>query len=278
GDPLDPDEVRAEPLEPDEKPIERQRGEEEGNGESEGIGGEQHRAVRNAPLGGGERENGAQDGTDTGCPRGTEGDSDEPGPKVTERLVGKLEPKLPREKGGLDDPQEVQPEEDDDDAPDSADPDLPMQEQHAEDRGARAQADEDGGEAGHERKRVEQRRSAPDFQLVSGEPREEPDVARDERQDAGGEKAQQSGEKGDGKRGRHPQKQTAETTVVQRPSSPHSAVEVMFIVRTISPDKSHCSRRSSQALSVSNGPPSTVASIDAARSSAYSPDVISFCP
>src|SRR2546422_2271533 len=44
---------------------------------------------------------------------------------------------------------------------------------------------------------------------------------------------------------------TAETTVVQRPSSPHSAVEVMFIVRTISPDKSHCSRRSSQALSVS---------------------------
>ena len=71
---------------------------------------------------------------------------------------------------------------------------------------------------------------------------------------------------------------TAETTVVQRASEPHSAVEVTFIVRTISPESSHCSRRSSQAFSGSKGTPSTVPSIDAARSSAYSPAVISFWP
>src|SRR3989441_371106 len=68
------------------------------------------------------------------------------------------------------------------------------------------------------------------------------------------------------------------TTVVQRPSSPHSAVDVTFIVRTMSPERSHCSRRSSHAFSGSNGTPSTVASMDAARSSAYSPDVTSFWP
>src|SRR5256885_4490788 len=120
--------------------------------------------------------------------------------------------------------------------------------------------------------------AAPDFELFEREAGQEPDVARDQRQDAGEEEAQQPGEKREGEGGRHPQKQTAETTVVQRPSSPHSAVEVMFMVRTISPDKSHCSRRSSHALSESNGTPRTVASIDAARSSAYSPDVISFWP
>src|SRR5256885_644637 len=45
GDALDPDEIWSEPLEPDEKPVERQRGEEEGNGEPDGIGGEARRAV-----------------------------------------------------------------------------------------------------------------------------------------------------------------------------------------------------------------------------------------
>src|SRR5256885_1969814 len=125
---------------------------------------------------------------------------------------------------------------------------------------------------------VHQGGAAAKLELLGGEAGQEPDVARDEPQGAGREEAQPAREEGGGERGRHPQKQTAETTVVQRPSSPHSAVEVMFIVRTISPDKSHCSRRSSQALSVSNGTPSTVASIDAARSSAYSPDAISFCP
>src|SRR5213076_2735948 len=86
----------------------------------------------------------------------------------------------------------------------------------------------------------------------------------DERQRAGREEAQQAGEKREREGGCHPQKQTADTTVVQRPSSPHSAVDVMFMVRTISPDRSHCSRRSSHALSLSNGTPSTVATIDAA--------------
>ena len=55
------------------------------------------------------------------------------------------------------------------------------------------------------------------------------------------------------RRASYPQKATADTTVVQRPSSPHSAVEVTLRVRTISPDISHCSRRASQACSGSNG-------------------------
>src|SRR2546426_1011933 len=123
-------------------------------------------------------------------------------------------------------------------------------------------------------------------QLLQRQAGEKADVARDERQDAGRQKAQEpSSERqaeGDAAggvgRGDQPQKHTAETTVVQRPSSPHSAAEVTFIVRTISPESSHCSRRSSHAFSGSNGTPRTVASMDAARSSAYSPAAISFWP
>src|SRR5690242_17461822 len=125
---------------------------------------------------------------------------------------------------------------------------------------------------------MQQRGAAADLQFFGGQPGEEPDVTGDERQHARREEAQQPSEEREGEGRRHPQKQTADTTVVQRPSSPHSAVDVMFIVRTISPDSSHSSRRSSHALSVSKGTPRTVASIEAARSSAYSPDVTSFWP
>src|SRR2546425_42824 len=128
--------------------------------------------------------------------------------------------------------------------------------------------------------------AAPRPRPPEGAAGEEADVARDEGQAAGGEKArdprrerQAEGNAAGGVGcGDQPQKHTAETTVVQRPSSPHSAAEVTFIVRTISPESNHCSRRSSHALSGSNGTPSTVASMDAARSSAYSPAAISFWP
>src|SRR2546430_364279 len=103
-------------------------------------------------------------------------------------------------------------------------------------------------------------------------------VARDKWQAEGGEEPQQPGDECQGEGRDPPKNHTAETTVVQRPSSPHSAVDVTFIVRTISPDRSHCSRRSSQAVPGSNGTPSTVASMEAARSSAYSPEVTSFWP
>src|ERR1051325_509067 len=119
-------------------------------------------------------------------------------------------------------------------------------------------------------------RPRPHLSPLRHQARGNPDVAGEEGKDAGKEKAQHPRHEGEGERWRHPQKQTAETTVVQRPSSPHSAVEVTFIVRTMSPESSHCSRRSSPGLSGSKGTPSTVASIEAARSSAYSPEVISF--
>src|SRR5207245_6357520 len=112
-------------------------------------------------------------------------------------------------------------------------PHLGVQQYGAERRRRGAQRDEDESKPGHEPPGVDQRGAAPHFELFEGEAREEPHVARNEGQDAGREEAQQSGDERDGKGGRHPQKQTAETTVVQRPSSPHSAVDVTFIVRTM---------------------------------------------
>src|SRR4029077_9848964 len=174
--------------------------------------------------------------------------------------------------------EQIQPEQDYEHTADAPNPDLRLDQPHSQ-RGRRgAEGDEDERKPRDEPQRVHQGRATPDLEFLEREACQEPHIARDQGQNAGGEEAKEPGDERESERGRHPQKQTAETTVVQRPSSPHSAVEVMFIVRTISPDKSHCSRRSSQALSVSNGTPSTVASIDAARSSAYSPDVISFCP
>src|SRR3989440_7559123 len=161
---------------------------------------------------------------------------------------------------------------------DPPDPHLRAQQQHAQDRRRSAKGDEDDGEAGHEPHGVRERGAAPALDLRERQPGEKSHVARDQRQDAGGEEAQQPGDERQAERRDHPQKHTAETTVVQRPSSPHSAVEVTFIVRTISPERSHCSRRSSQAVPGSNGTPSTVASMEAARSSAYSPEVTSFWP
>src|SRR5437867_3885285 len=153
---------------------------------------------------------------------------------------------------------------------------LGAQQQHAECRRRGAKGDEDEGEAGHEPQRVHQRRAALRLDLFERQPGEKSYVARDERQDAGREKAQQPGDERQRERRDHPQKHTAETTVVQRPSSPHSAVEVTFIVRPISHGSSRVYRHSSHAEPESNGTPSTVASIDAARSSAYSPAVTSF--
>src|SRR5205809_5528723 len=276
GDTVHTDDVGADPVEPAEEAVQREPRDDEGDGERQGVDAEQGGAVRYAGLGGGEGENRAQDRPDAGSPGGAERDAHERRPEIAERLVGQLEPPLAHEERRPDDAEQVQPEQDDHDPADASDPHLGAQQQHAEGGRRGAEGDEDEGEAGHEPQRVRQRCATPRLDLFERQSGEESHVARDERQDAGREKAQQPGDERQRDRRDHPQKHTAETTVVQRPSSPHSAVEVTFIVRTISPDRSHCSRRSSQADPESNGTPSTVASIEAARSSAYSPAVTSF--
>src|SRR3989442_2149190 len=273
-----PAEVGSEPLEPAEEAVERQGGADKRDGEPQGVGTEQRRAQPHTPLSGREREDRTQDRPDAGGPCRAEGDADERRAQVAERLARQLEPPLAHEKRWPQDAEQGQPEQDDDDAANPADPLARAQQQHAECRRRGAERDEDEGEAGHEPQRVRQDGATPDLDLLERQPGEETDVARDERQDAGGEEAQQASDERQPDRRAHPQKHTAETTVVQRPSSPHSAVEGTFIVRTISPDSSHCSRRSSHAEPESNGTPSTVASIEAARSSAHSPAVTSFWP
>src|SRR5437870_2223421 len=277
-DAVHPTEVGSEPLEPAEETVQRQGGADKRDGEPQGVGAQQRRPQPHAPLSGREGENRTQDRSNAGGPCRAESDADECRAQVADRLARQLEPALAHEKRRPQDTEQVQPEQDDDDAADPADPLARAQQQHAECGCRGAERDKDEGEPGHEPQRVRQGGATPHLDLLERQPGKETDVARDERQDAGGEEAQQAGDERQRERRAHPQKHTAETTVVQRPSSPHSAVEVTFIVRTISPDSSHCSRRSSHAEPESNGTPSTVASIEAARSSAYSPAVTSFWP
>src|SRR5438309_5180124 len=283
---IHPHDVGAKALEPREEPVQGVGRDQKRHGESQRIGGEQHDALTDARLGRGEGEDGAEDRSHAGGPRRAEGDPHDSGAEIPERLAGELEAALPHQERRPQHSQQVEPEPDDEDASHAPDPQLVLEEQAPEGGRRGAEGQEDEREPGDEPQRVQQRRAAPRLQLLQRQAREESDVARDERQDAGRQKAQEPRSEcqaegdaaGGGGRGDQPQKHTAETTVVQRPSSPHSAAEVTFIVRTISPESSHCSRRSSHAFSGSNGTPSTVASMDAARSSAYSPAAISFWP
>src|SRR5712692_386899 len=284
-DAVHPHDVGAEALEPREKAVQGVGRDQERHGEPERIDAEQHDPLTDARLGGGEGEDRAEDRSYTGGPGRAEGDPHDSRAEIPERLAGELEAALPHQESRPQHAQQVEAEPDDQDAAHPPEPQLVLKEQPPKGGCRGAEGQEDEREPGDEPQRVQQRRAAPHPQLLQRQAGEEADVARDERQDAGRQKAQEprserqaEGDAAGGGRGDQPQKHTAETTVVQRPSSPHSAVEVTFIVRTISPESSHCSRRASQADPESNGTPNTVASIDAARSSAYSPAETSFWP
>src|SRR3989475_12942843 len=97
GDAVHPDDVGPEPLEPAEEAVQRERRDDEGDGEPQGVDAEQGGAVRYAGLGGSEGENRAQDRPAPGRPGGAERDAYERRAEIAERLVGQLEPPLPHE-------------------------------------------------------------------------------------------------------------------------------------------------------------------------------------
>src|SRR5467141_3163499 len=280
-DPVHPHEVGPEPLEPGQKAVQGKRGDDKRNRQTYRVRGEQHRAVADALPCRGEGEDRPQDRSDAWGPGGAEGDPYDGGPEVAQGLPGELDLALGQQPGGTRHAQQVEAEQDHQHPSRPADPDLRVPGETPQGRGRRTEDHKDHGEPSDEPQRVQQRGAAPPLELLRREAGEEAEVARDQGEDARRQEAQQSRRECDGEAngaGPYPQNATADTTVVQRPSSPHSAVEVTFIVRTMSPDRSHCSRRSSHALSGSNGTPSTVPSIEAARSSAYSPAATSFCP
>src|SRR5207237_9293304 len=75
GEAIDPDDVGPEPLEPDEEAIERERRDDEGDGEPEGVDGEECHSLAYRRLGGGEREDRAQDRADARSPGSAERDA-----------------------------------------------------------------------------------------------------------------------------------------------------------------------------------------------------------
>jgi hypothetical protein len=101
--------------------------------------------------------------------------------------------------GGPHHAEQIEAEREHQHAADAADPGLVLKQEAAE-RGRRgAEREEDQGESGDEPERVHERRAALHLQIFGGETGEEPDVARDERQDAGREKAEQPGRERDRK-------------------------------------------------------------------------------
>ena len=181
---------REEPPGPRERPqeaLEREGGEQKRDREPHRIDEEEEHSGREVLLGRGHRHDRAEDGADARCPPRAEGDSDGDGADVPGGLVRQVDALLPQERDQLEHAHQVQPEEDDDDAPDARDPIAVGQEEVPDEGRPRSQQHEDQGESGHEERRMGEHAAAvePLLQVFERHSRHERQVARHQRQDAG---------------------------------------------------------------------------------------------
>src|SRR5690349_18613055 len=151
-----------------EERVHAERGEEEGHGESERVDAEEENAGPGLPRRARVEKDRGQDRPDAGGPPGGEGDPDEDRPKESERPRRHAELGLARERGDREEPREVEPEEDDEDAARLAEDVLVLAQELPRRGGGRAERDEDHREAEDKRERVENGEAADPARLVLG--------------------------------------------------------------------------------------------------------------
>jgi len=147
--------VGAKPAVKLEKTFDSQGGQQEGYGQPHRINREQHNALEDGVLGGGESEDDGENRADTGRPAKSEGETDDEGAacgaaafQVVEALVG-VEGVYAKQTG------QVQDKQNDDDAGDLRQGGFVAREQLSYLGRNRAQRDKDDAEAKDERERVQ---------------------------------------------------------------------------------------------------------------------------
>ena len=107
------------------------------------------------------------------------------GAQIAERLVRDVDAAVARQEGKVECPDEVQTEQDHEYAADSAHPFALTQEELPEQGRRRSKHQEHQRETRDEEERVDQRHAPRPLHVLEAEPRDEADVARDQRQDTG---------------------------------------------------------------------------------------------
>src|SRR5678815_650871 len=143
-------------LEEAEEAPEGDRGEKERDAEAGGVGEEERDALLHGRLAARERQDGAENGADARRPADGEGEADGEGADEARGLALDVQLLAPPEETDAQHPRDVQPEDHDEGAARNADPVAVVEQELAGSAEGRAEADEDGGEAGDERDGVEQ--------------------------------------------------------------------------------------------------------------------------
>ncbi len=118
---------------------------------------------------------------------------------MARRLVAEMHPLLPEERCDAQDAGQVEPQDDDDHAPDPGDPILVDAEELPQEGGRGPHEEEDDGEARDEEPRVDQH-GAPIgslLEIVQGHPGHEAQVAGHQGKHAGGQERQEARRDGD---------------------------------------------------------------------------------